>query len=150
MGNLRRKILELITAVDQVLNTDTGLKQRRDDQASQRLTCNVIRPPLSLIGLSGVSLQRISLLFKDFLRDFGYPEQLLKADAKRRQMLEHLRCACAGLCDGDCIELVSRICEAKGISRIEHFLGKGFWGAAYMLANNTVLKITRDENEARN
>ncbi|NOQ23150.1 MAG: hypothetical protein GQ565_10955 [Candidatus Aegiribacteria sp.] len=149
LWNLRRKINKLIAVIDEVLDTDTAWKQKIDDPASQRLTCNVIRPALSLICLSGVSMQRILLLFQGFLRDFGYPEQLLEADAKRRQMIEHLRCACAGICDGDSIEFVSRICEAEGIPRIEHFLGKGFWGAVYMLTNNTVLKITRDEKEAR-
>ncbi len=149
LSNLRRKINKLIAAIDQVLNTDAGWKQKKSDPASHRLACNVIRPPLSLIGLSGVSMRRISLLFQSLLRDFGYPEQLLEADAKRRQMVEHLRCACAGVCGGDSIEFVSRVCEAEGIPRIEHFLGKGFWGAVYLLTDNTVLKITRDEKEAR-
>lgn len=149
LWNLKLKIHELINAVDQVLSTDTGWKHRMDTPSPQQYTCNLIEPPSSLIRLSGVSIQRISLLFQDFLRTFGYPEQLLEADAKRRQMLEYLRNACAGKCEADCIEFVSRICETKNIPRIKHFLGSGFWGAAYMLMDSTVLKITRDEMEAR-
>lgn len=149
LGNLRRKINILINTLELLLESDTGWNREDDDASSQQLACNFLRSPMSLLNLSAVSMERISLLFQNFLRDFGYPEQLLKIDAKRREITEYLRCARAGIPDNDCIEFVSRICEVKGIPPIKQFLGKGFWGAVYMLTDDTVLKITKDEKEAQ-
>jgi hypothetical protein len=149
LPNLKQRINKLITLLDQVLNTDAALKQKPDITASQRLTCSISNAPLSLIELSDNSIRKISLLLQDFLRDSGYPEQLLQAHTKRSMMIEHLECASEGNIDIDSLELLSRICDRNSIPRIKHYLGKGNWGAVYLLTNNTVLKITRDAKEAR-
>lgn len=83
------------------------------------------------------------------LRDLGCPEQALSLDARRRRVAHAANRCCAGAWDEEAERCLARLCNRAGLPPVSDLLGTGSFGSAFALRDGTVLKLTRDENEAR-
>lgn len=105
--------------------------------------------PRSILELNQEDSYRLMDLFIDFLSSFGFPSYVLQADAARLSKISILRKASLGRSLKESIKFLSSICATAGIPTVSQYVDKGNWGAVYRLSDGAVLKITRDESEAR-
>jgi hypothetical protein len=120
-------------------------------------TCEAIRSlfrrnaegaPRSLANLSAALHHTLTGLLENALLRLGCPRVALLADRRRRRVVGRLTRMARGAA-GPAVEAYLRaICDASNLARPTRLLGTGSWGAAYLLADGRVLKLTGDIGEA--
>ncbi|MFW5739422.1 MAG: hypothetical protein ACOC1F_03550 [Myxococcota bacterium] len=103
----------------------------------------------SVLRLSQQQRSRLVEALVELMQRLGCPEETLAIDARRRRLMRQASLCCSGAWNDETRLCLSRLCRVARLPTVERLLGTGSFGSAYALQDGTVLKLTRDDNEAR-